>query len=59
MKINGSFSTFQYLALGVPQGSVVGPLFFNIYINDQLLAVQETDICNFADDTTICMSQEY
>ena len=52
MKINGYFSTFKYLALGVPQGSLLALLFFNIYINDLLLAIQETDICNFADNTT-------
>ena len=53
VKINGSFGTFKYLALGVPQGSFLDPLFFNIYINDLLLSIQETDICNYADDTTI------
>ena len=52
VKISGSFSTFKYLALGGPQGSVLGPLSFNIYINDLLLSVQETDICNYTDDTT-------
>ena len=46
-------STFKYLVLGVPQGSVLGPLFFNTYINDLLLSIQETDICNYADDATI------
>ena len=51
--INGSFSTYKQLSLGVPQGSVLGPLFFNIYINDLLLSIQDTDICNYADDTTI------
>ena len=32
---------------------VLGPLFFNIHINDLLLSIQETDICNYADDKTI------
>ena len=53
VKINGSFSTYKYLRFGVPQGSVLGPLFYNIYINDLLLSIQETEICNYADDTTV------
>ena len=53
VKINGSFSNYKYPKSGVPQGSVLGPLFFNIYINDLLLSIQETEMCNYADDTTI------
>ena len=53
VKINGSFSAYRQLPLGVPQGSVLGLLFFNIYISDLLLSIQDTDICNYADDTTI------
>ena len=53
VKINGSFSTYKQLFLGFPQGSLLGPLFFNIYINDLLLSLMDTDICNCADDTTI------
>ena len=53
VRVNGSFSSWRDLARGVPQGSVLGPLLFNIYINDLLLFIQNSDICNYADDTTI------
>ena len=53
VKVNGAFSEWQQTKLGVPQGSVLGPLLFNIYINDLFYLLKDTDICNYADDTTI------
>ena len=58
VKINGSFSSWKEMKLGVPQGSVLGPLLFNIFINDIFLLLNETEICNYADDTTIYCSHK-
>ena len=55
-KINNSFSEWGKVLNGVPQGSILGPLLFNIFLNDILLSLPKCDFANYADDSTFYTS---
>ena len=53
VKVGSSFSEWLEIILGILQGSILGPILFNVFINDLFLFIKETDICEFTDDTTL------
>ena len=53
VKIGPTFSSYLEILRGVPQGSILCPILFNLFINDLMFFIQETEVCNFADDTAI------
>ena len=50
--INVTFSSWTELLERVPQGSILVPILFNIYLNDLFFILKECNVCNYADDTT-------
>ena len=52
-KIGDPISEWGKIKTGIPQGSILGPLLFNIFINGIFKFVHRSCICNYADDNTL------
>ena len=50
--VNGHTYSFKTISCGVPQGSILGPLLFIIYVNDLALCIENGHVTMYADDTS-------
>ena len=58
VKINSSFSSYLDIFQGILQGSILGPLLFNLFLCDLFLFLEEADITSYADDNTLYVCSE-
>ena len=56
VKISNCRSSWKILNMGVPQGSILGLLLFNVFMNDMFLFMERCNLYNYADDNSIIYS---
>ena len=57
-KINSAYSCWKEIIFDVPQGSILGPLLFNIFLCDLFYMMSDTDFASYADDNTPYVSAD-
>ena len=50
--VNGSYSNFDDIITGIPQGSLLGPLLFNLHICDLFFGIGDLDLTSYVDNNT-------
>ena len=56
---NNTYSSYQTVTQGVPQGSILGPLFYIVYANDIARIIKMCKFALYADDTVLYISSNY
>ena len=56
VKINNSRSEWAVIKKGIPQGSIIGPLLFNVFVNDMFHFMEKCDLYNYADDNSLSVA---
>ena len=53
VKLGNSYSSWENISAGIPQGSVLSPLLFNVFMNNLAYVIKQSKLSGYADDTQI------